>query len=494
MHWRGCAILSLLTLVWTGCDDERDAIPCATCLAGPSGSGGAGLAPVVEREWVNVWGDEKLQRATSVAIDSNDNTYIAGYYSGRVDLGGGAELPETTSHDSFLLKLDADGTVQWAHHLGQTDDVPPSGLERVVVATSASGDVALGGNVIGTTTIGLSTPISFMQVDDNPEVFVAKLNSEGKALWARHEANNSGLGALRDIAFDPAGDVVVTGRFSAEGASVTFFGETITNEPMVLFAVKLAGETGELVWVKLYPAEIIDSTTSGLGVDARGHATICGDLMGDVFDVGGSPFLEGTATNVRDAFAFHLGEDGTRDWANIYGNLTDSQWAKDVAMDDTGAVYIAGSHLGVLDIDGNMYEADVHDAFVAKLDSNGNHLWSWASTDPDIQEAETIAWKDDHIAVAGRFNQRLSLAIPTLASLGNVDLWVASFDLVGNPEWSRSLGGFQTQQPEAVAIGPTGAVVVVGWADGDLEVDNEVIPIGGDKDILIARYQPVQPE
>ena len=65
----------------------------------------------------NVWvytgtsisGDES---ARALAIDSSDNLYITGSFSGTMNFGDGNNVTATFSHDLFIVKLNSDGQFQ----------------------------------------------------------------------------------------------------------------------------------------------------------------------------------------------------------------------------------------------------------------------------------------------------------------------------------------------------------------------------------------------
>lgn len=66
--------------------------------------------------WVK--GFESQGRGQSIIIDSSDNVYVTGYFTGTVDFDGITLTSSPTANTSnmFVLKTDSSGTVEWAEH------------------------------------------------------------------------------------------------------------------------------------------------------------------------------------------------------------------------------------------------------------------------------------------------------------------------------------------------------------------------------------------
>ncbi|MCK5800123.1 MAG: hypothetical protein KAI47_23195 [Deltaproteobacteria bacterium] len=85
----------------------------------------------------------------AVAVDSKGNSYVAGFFTGTIDLGGG-KVSSKGDWDVFLTSFTALGAHRWQKTFGGTGDdegfgvaVDPSG--RVYVAGIFSGTAGLGG-------------------------------------------------------------------------------------------------------------------------------------------------------------------------------------------------------------------------------------------------------------------------------------------------------------------------------------------------------------
>jgi outer membrane protein assembly factor BamB len=486
----GCPLLA-------GCDEGRDAVPCPNCLTGPSsgsgygGNGGngtgandsGGAPPEVTLAWAKMWGGSGSEKAMSVAIDKDDYIYVAGYYTGQIAGEGAPALPKTTAYDSFVLKLRSDGNVEWEHSLGQMAP-QPDGAQRVVVAVDSSNQLVLAGNIHNTTTVGRMNPAVFTQAGAEPELFVAKLSGDGTRIWAIPTGDGLAGIRVRDVACDSEGNVFIAGQFEAD-AGGQLFNETVDPVEAAMFVAKLSAD-GSPMWESIYPGTL-SSRPHGLAVDANGLAVVAGEINAPT-DFDGTMLMPGGG---RDAFVAHFNAQGAVDWAHAYGNAA-TQSAADVAVDAAGGTYVTGINHGTIMFD-RPFEVVGTDAdlWVAKLDANGNPEWSAATKEVGGQIASSAAVLDEQLFIAGQFDNGMGLVPPGLPWVQQQDMFVASLGIDEAPLWSRALAGSGGENNEAVAVAPTsGAVVVVGWADGSLITGSETLMNGGSHDMVIARFEP----
>ncbi|TXT50725.1 MAG: BNR repeat-containing protein [Limisphaerales bacterium] len=153
---------------------------------------------------------------TGIGADAAGNVYVTGAFLSPVADFGGTLLTNRGSGDLFLAKYDSAGTLQWVRQAGGSGDDRPNGL-----AVDAAGNAHVVGEFGGTASFGVTnlTSTGGAQAD----LFIAKFNAGGTALWAR-QAGGQSADAARGVALDPAGNVHVTGYF---GGSATFGASTL---------------------------------------------------------------------------------------------------------------------------------------------------------------------------------------------------------------------------------------------------------------------------
>ncbi|WP_052374974.1 hypothetical protein [Chondromyces apiculatus] len=138
-----------------------------------------------------------------VRVDAVGNVIASGYVVGALDFGGGV-LPAGGSQDVFVAKFDGTGAHQWSKRFGNAQEQLGYGLD-----VDPNGNVALTGRLLGSADFGGGTLTSAGGVD----VFVAKLSATGAHLWSQRYGDATGGQWGRAVAFDPAGNLVVSGRF-----------------------------------------------------------------------------------------------------------------------------------------------------------------------------------------------------------------------------------------------------------------------------------------
>jgi hypothetical protein len=159
------------------------------------------------RQWVRPYGDGSSQRAFSVATGPGDAILVAGEFQGVLDIDPGQATTWLTSdngsRDGFVLKLDADGDLDWSQKIGDTGNASAR-----AVAVDALGDVVVVGAFDGFFTFGGP------QVQANSEdVFVAKLRgTDGSVLWSK-TFSAPDTQDFRAVAIGEANTIHVTGHY-----------------------------------------------------------------------------------------------------------------------------------------------------------------------------------------------------------------------------------------------------------------------------------------
>lgn len=213
-------------------------------LAKFAGSNGA-----YQNGWT--FGDGSSDRLYGIALDSNDNMLFTGYFAGQLNIGGTVLAAGNGDSDVVLAKLTSNGTAVWAKSFGGNFDqygraVAVDSQDNVVIAGYYTGDPDFGGGALPN--------------GDFAECFIAQYDSAGSHLWS------SGFGEggnqyILDVAVDSGNNVIATGYF---GGQVNFGGEMLTapgGDDRMLLA-KFNG-SGQHLWSASYGT---DGDVDALGV------------------------------------------------------------------------------------------------------------------------------------------------------------------------------------------------------------------------------------
>src|SRR5262249_8561272 len=149
-----------------------------------------------------------------------------------------------------------------------------------------------------------------------------------------------------------------------------FGGGILTPNAQDIFVVKLA-PSGSHLWSKAFGGANYDSATV-VAVDASDHLYLTGQAQGTV-DFGGGP-LVANAT----AYLLELDANGNHVMSKVFTDSMGAATGRGLAVDGLGNLLVGGSYNGTIDFGGGPLVASgaVEDVFLAKLDPNGNHVWS----------------------------------------------------------------------------------------------------------------------
>jgi hypothetical protein len=207
----------------------------------------------------------------------------------------------------------------------------------------------------------------------------------------------------------------------------------------------------------------------GMVLDAAGNAYVVGWVTGA---------LRGQQTKgTVDAFVRRYDPAGNEVWTRQFGSW-DRDFARAVAVDPAGAVYVVGETEGTLP---GAQSAGGWDVFVRKYDPAGTELWTrqYGSGGGEWAPAATID-SAGFLYVAGT----TGAALPGQSSAGDLDAFLMKLDPNGDEVWARQYGDTYADFGRGVSIGPDGAATVVGSTANALGVS----PSAGGYDGYVRRF------
>jgi hypothetical protein len=158
-----------------------------------------------------------------------------------------------------------------------------------------------------------------------------------------------------------------------------------------------------------------------------------------------------------------------------------------LATDASGNTYVTGFCVGdsrfgetVLPCEGPT------DAFLAKLDSEGNIDWAVQGGGPGIDKGYGVAVYDNSVYLVGTFEGSATFGDTPLSSQGDSDAFVAKYSLEGQLLWIRSIGSNGSETANAVVADAMG-VYVTGYMQETISVDGHSITAEGATDVFVAR-------
>ncbi|MBK8596410.1 MAG: SBBP repeat-containing protein [Holophagales bacterium] len=196
-----------------------------------------------------------------------------------------------------------------------------------------------------------------------------------------------------------------------------------------------------------------------------------------------------TSAGSQDIFLAKVNSNGTHLWSKRFGDST-AQAASGVAVDGSGNIYLTGFMNGTVDFGGGaLASAGGQDVFVVRFDAGGNHAWSKRFGDASNQLGTGIAVDGTGSVVQiGTFSGSMDFGGGTLTSAGSTDVFLARYDSGGNHAWSKRFGDASAQTGTAIAVDPNGNVVGTGSFNGTVNFGGTPLTSAGSTDIFLAKY------
>jgi hypothetical protein len=297
-----------------------------------------------------------------VAPLTDGGTLVGGFFEDAISLGA-TELTRAGETDGFVASVDAAGVAAWVLHLG---DPGFGGVKAVAVLPD--GGAVIAGVLSGDTTVG----DELLTGEGALDAFAARLASNGEVQWARRFGGPSDDGA-NAVAVDAEGNAVVMGTFAQVIDLGT--GPLSSAGPLDIFAVRLDAE-GETLWARRFGGDGYGEYATSVDIGAGGDIVLHGGFAASI-DFGGGPLV---AEDGADIFLARLTADGEHVWSKRYGSGSINQGGNGVRFDAAGNVLVVGNFVGEVDFGGGTLAWDSPDgwptAYFAKLDGDGNHVWS----------------------------------------------------------------------------------------------------------------------
>jgi len=245
-----------------------------------------------------------------------------------------------------------------------------------------------------------------------------------------------------DIATDPTGNVLATGR--VKGTSI--FGSTPntqtpswkSNNETDVFLVKYR-PNGSLAWVKRDGGKEAD-WGRGVATDHHGNVYVTGDYC-DTAQFGAQQIIGLGASQNRNIFVAKYDSSGTCLWARTAGNTVATARGHEITVDTAGNVYITGSTNQQSTFDGALAGTNGKtQGFIAKYSASGNIIWVKTVTASTFSQGNGIKFsKNGALYITGDFKGTLTVNGTNYVGFGitYTDIFTCKMDINGNFIWAK---------------------------------------------------------
>lgn len=223
---------------------------------------------------------------------------------------------------------------------------------------------------------------------------------------------------------------------------------------------------------------------SGVAVDPQDAVVLTGQLAGSA-DFGGGALA---SAGSMDLFVAKLDASGKHAWSKRFGDAG-SQTGMSIATDGQGNVIVAGYFDGTVDFGGGpLTSAGSIDIFVAKLDAQGNHVWSKRFGDAGPQAGTVVkATPAGEVVLVSALGGAVDFGGGPLTSAGGFDIGVVKLDADGNHVWSRRFGNETEQAANGLALDSAGNVLLTGMFLGTVDFGGGPLTDPDEGDVFVLK-------
>jgi hypothetical protein len=308
-----------------------------------------------EHIWSKAFGDKNEQVGEAVAVDDDDNVWIASAFTGALTFGGQL-LASRGRYNVAVVKLDRAGNHLWSRAFGDDGYHVPECIEA-----TPDGNVVLAGRFRGTLDFGHDALVSTSAQTD---VFLASFASGGTSLWARRIAGPFEQQA-RSLAIADDGSIALVGVFKGR---ISFGEMELVARDDTDYAAFLVvmDEEGTPAWCKKIGDPTAEQGTAVAFDSHNGDVVVAGFIRNAL-----PPKSTGASSVVLLA---RYDRHGILRWSKTFGA---NAFPRSVRVDGKGRVLITGHFTGEFALDSMvMKSAGANDIFAAVFSADGGLEWA----------------------------------------------------------------------------------------------------------------------
>lgn len=418
------------------------------------------IDPMPHRLWSTYTGGQGYDELTSVAMDEEGNTWVAGHTDSfeNIATSGAFQTTLLGFQNCFLQKYSPQGQLLSGTYFGGT----LADRCYALVLEPGTQHVYLGG---GTFSSGIATPgahqTELASVDD---ALLLKFSGDGDLLWSTYYGG-PGHDLIAAMCLDANGDLVMTGH-TRSVTGVTTDGSSLLGVENVITA-KFSPD-GELRWGTVLGASVDEGW--GIGVDQQGSVFVSGTTSSFV-NISTPGAHQTDNAGGRDAFLAKYTSDGALLWSTYIGGPGNDA-SQDLVVSGDGSVVVLGStesNTGIASMGApQVLPASPDDGFLARFSPSGARLWGTYLGGEQLDEFTALVEEPDGGFLLGGWSQS-STGVTTPGAFqqfpaGEFDAVLVRCDANGALQWGTFIGGPLSEYAYDLARDPlTGHAVLVGF-------------------------------
>ncbi len=334
----------------------------------------------------------------------------------------------------------------------------------------------------------------------NNDVFVTKLNSEGKLIWAKRIGNKF-ESVIEGIDVDINGNILLIGTFYG---TLDFDSgvELVAKGSNDVFFLKL-DSNGNFVWAKNLGSKYNDYGCK-IKSDINGDIYLTSTYSGTIEFSKGLGLDSLTPLGDGDICILKISKNGDIKWAKSFGGMNDD-YLEDMCLDPFGNILLTGYFTGTTDFDPSAGIFEItsfgyEDAYISKLNSNGDFIWAvqlGGSYNSDRGYGITTD-KKGNVFVTGSFFETAdfdpSPGKYELTSFnGSEDMYICKLDQNANLMWAIAIGAGSNDVGYSVTTDSLGNIYSAGKFAGIVDFNpgpkvNNLESFLGSTDIFVSKF------
>ena len=334
------------------------------------------------------FGGPGSDKITGIALDNtgagNPNIYLAGTTTASMAIFPGPVVTYHALNDGFVAKMNnAGSSLNWHTYYGGTNDDNIN-----AITCDLSNNVYITGQTASLT--GIATGGSYQAaIKGINDAFAAKISgATGAVIWGTYyggTAQEEGFGIACDASF-PNPNVFITGQTN----SVINIATPGAHQPLLAgtndaFVAEINNTGTSLVWGTYLGGPDLP----GLPGTEQGNGIAYDPVTNNLAVVGNTTSHSGIATptahqpvyggGVQDAFVSYFNPSGSLLWSTYFGGNS-LDYGQGVCIDNFSNIILTGGTFSNTGIASSFASqgtiAGDYDAYLVKLNSNGQRLWS----------------------------------------------------------------------------------------------------------------------
>lgn len=433
-------------------------------------------------EWAQSFGTDANEYCRGITTDIDGNIYITGEFTTSLQFGDLDSLVTSGGTDSYVAKLSSSGQWLWAvkSYAGLYNDV--------------AFDIAV--DELGCTYIAGRR----QDAAGYYKTYIQKLDQTGNQIWITITAQgHSSTGQsyqqntyVNRLVLGTNGNIYAVGyhNFYAIFGTIEVGMNRTTSYSGWIGC--LSQSTGTWLWAKNVQSENLFVNTNyminmtNLVLDESNNVYVCGyfndwinyyAVTGHIQSVGGF-----------DILLFKLSSTGSWQWWHRVGT-TNSELATNIALDQSGNVYIAGYFYSSVTFGSIQLTGGSNQLFVAKM--LPNFTFEWAVTTANnvyVSIAEMLRNPAGEFILCGSATGTTYFG-DFLLNCNGTDAIVAKINTQGEWIWAIYGGGASSDGALNMALTTSGAPIIIGNITGPATFGNSDLTHAGGYDGFVARLE-----